>query len=33
VQDSNARNKILEIVAKPELPDRTMAELFSTVAV
>jgi uncharacterized protein YbjT (DUF2867 family) len=32
-QDSNARNKILEIVAKPELPDRTMAELFSTVAV
>jgi uncharacterized protein YbjT (DUF2867 family) len=30
-QDSNARNKILEIVAKPELPDRTMAELFSTV--
>jgi uncharacterized protein YbjT (DUF2867 family) len=30
-QDSKARNKILEVVAKPDLPSRTIAELFEAV--
>jgi uncharacterized protein YbjT (DUF2867 family) len=30
-QDVKARNKILEVVAKPDLPSRTIAELFEAV--
>jgi uncharacterized protein YbjT (DUF2867 family) len=31
-QQATARNKIVEIVAKPDLPERTIAQLFSEVA-
>jgi uncharacterized protein YbjT (DUF2867 family) len=31
-QQATARNKIVEIIAKPDLPERTIAQLFSEVA-